>query len=257
MPQMGKIHRDRNQTSDAKGKEERRMKSDCLMDSGFYFGIMEMFQNRIDFCNTVNVLYATKLYTLKWLILLWEFHFNKKMMMEPIHHLHAKLLGLPWYCSWVLLIRWDGIFTQFYWSYAIWNCKKRQFVIWTNICSLMHIYICAFLLCGLCVVRRWWWNEGVIRLETKMHVPNYLWVASFPEGLPSSVPTGSQTYFFLLLDVAYVPGSGLWDWLQSMWLRKWGGGLTCPVEDGDWPIWWEQANLPPGKPAKTCGDSPF
>lgn len=39
---------------------------------------MEIFWNQVDFCNIVNVLYATELYTLKWLILLHEFHIHKK-----------------------------------------------------------------------------------------------------------------------------------------------------------------------------------
>lgn len=56
------------------------MKNDCLTRMGlsFWGGLMKIFWNLIEVNDIVNVLNVTDLYTLNWLILLCEFHLNKK-----------------------------------------------------------------------------------------------------------------------------------------------------------------------------------
>jgi hypothetical protein len=71
----------------AKGEGERKVRSDCLSNGlRVDFGIMEIFWDQIDFCNIVNVSYATELYTQKRLILLYKFHIHKQCVNVIFFH---------------------------------------------------------------------------------------------------------------------------------------------------------------------------
>ena len=105
MSRIGKSIETESRLVIAKGEGERKVRSDCLSNGlRVDFGIMEIFWNQIDFCNIVKILYATELYTLKRLILLYKFHIHKKyvnliffhssiMSMLNCYVCHAIVLG--------------------------------------------------------------------------------------------------------------------------------------------------------------------